>query len=104
MVLLWVMLGRKLPGWRLRSDGILTSTLKSGAAALAMGLALALLIPQLSNVLPASGKLEAIILSVVGVSLGAVVYLAAAKVLRSEELEQATGLLMRRFRRRGDGG
>jgi putative peptidoglycan lipid II flippase len=96
MVLLWVLLGRKLPGWGLSADGILSSIIKSGIASLAMGVVLALLLPPLRGLLPTSGKLEAIILSTAGVLMGAAVYLAVAKLLRSEELQQATGLLLRR--------
>jgi putative peptidoglycan lipid II flippase len=101
MVLLWTLLERKLPGWGLRSEGISVSLAKSGAAALVMGIILALLLPILGNILPASGKLEAAILTVVGVILGGAIYLAAARALRSQEVEQATGLVLRRFRKRG---
>jgi putative peptidoglycan lipid II flippase len=101
MLLLWTLLSRKLPGWGLRSEGLWLSILRSGAAALAMGFVLFLLLPFLRNVVPASGKIEAIILAIAGVTLGAAVYLGAAKVLRSEEVDQATGLLLRRIRKRG---
>jgi putative peptidoglycan lipid II flippase len=101
MLLLWALLGRKLPGWGLRSDGISGSLARSAAAALAMGIILYLLLPVVSSIIPASGKLEAAILTVVGVTLGAVIYVAVAWALRSEEVEQARGLLLRRFRKRG---
>jgi putative peptidoglycan lipid II flippase len=100
MILLWALLGRKLPSWGLRSDGMFLSVVRSGAAALAMGVVLWLAIPLLRQLLPASGKLEAAILATAGVALGAAVYLGVAKLLRSEELAQATGLLMGRLRRR----
>jgi putative peptidoglycan lipid II flippase len=100
MVLLWTLLGRKLPGWGLRSDGISVSLAKSAASALVMGIVLFLLLPLLSDLIPVSGKLEAAILTVAGVILGAAIYLAVARALRSEEVEQATGLLLRRFRKR----
>jgi putative peptidoglycan lipid II flippase len=100
MLLLWALLGRKLPGWSVRSDGLWLSIFRSGAAALAMGVILFLLLPLLRNAIPASGKLEAIILAIAGVALGTAVYLGAAKALHSEEVDQATGLLLRRFRKR----
>ena len=100
MVLLWVLLARRLPAWGLRSDGLFPSIVRSGAAALLMGVVLWLAIPTLRQLLPASGKLEAAILAIIGVALGATTYLGAAKLLRSEELDQATGLLMGRLRRR----
>jgi putative peptidoglycan lipid II flippase len=99
MVLLWTLLSRKLPGWGLRSDGISRSIARSVAAALVMGIVLFLLLPLLSSLIPASGKLEAIILTIAGVTLGTAIYLAAARALHSEEVEQATGLLLRRFRK-----
>ncbi len=101
MLLLWTLLSRKLPGWGLRSEGLWLSIIRSGAAALAMGVILFLLLPFLRNLIPASGKIEAIILATTGVVLGAAVYLGAAKALRSEEVDQATGLLLRRIRKRG---
>jgi putative peptidoglycan lipid II flippase len=100
MVLLWTLLGRKLPGWGLRSDGISVSIAKSGAAALAMGVVLFILLPFMRGVLPGSGKVEAAVLAVAGVALGAAIYLAVARALRSEEVAQATELLLRRFRKR----
>jgi putative peptidoglycan lipid II flippase len=101
LVLLWVFLGRKLPGWRLASDGLLSSFGKSGAAALAMGLVLLAVMPLLRGLLPASGtsKLEAVLLLAVGIAIGGLVYLAAARLLRSEEVSQAANILLRRFRR-----
>jgi putative peptidoglycan lipid II flippase len=103
MVLLWVLLGRKLPGWRLRSEGLLGSITRSGTAALAMGVVLWLLMPALRGMMPESGegKLEAILLTAVGIGVGALVYLVVAKLLRSEELDHAAGLFLRRLRRRG---
>ena len=102
LVLLWVFLGRKLPGWRLASDGLLVSFSKSGLSALAMGAVLLGVMPLLRGLLPSSGtsKLEAVLLLGVGVTLGGLVYLAAARLLRSEEVAQAANILLRRFRRR----
>jgi putative peptidoglycan lipid II flippase len=101
LVLLWVFLARKLPGWSLASDGLLSSFGKSGAAALAMGLVLLGVMPLLRGLLPDSGtsKLEAVLLLVVGIAVGGLVYLAAARLLRSDEVSQAANILMRRFRR-----
>ena len=101
LVLLWVFLGRKLPGWGLASDGLLASFGKSGAAALAMGAVLLGVMPILRGLLPASGtsKLEAVLLLAVGIAVGGLVYLAVARLLRSEEVSQASNILLRRFRR-----
>lgn len=101
MVLLWVWLGRKLPGWRLSSDDLLISIGKSAAAAILMGGVLQLLMPLLRGLLPSSGtsKLEAIVLLAAGVALGGVIYLGVAKLLRSQEVEQAVGLVRRRLGR-----
>ncbi|MEO8288941.1 MAG: murein biosynthesis integral membrane protein MurJ [Chloroflexota bacterium] len=99
LVLLWVLLGRKLPGWRLTSDNLLLSIGRSCAASLVMGLVLFFLLPALQLIFPSSGKLEAIVLLASGIVVGAGVYLIVARLLGSEEVEQATGLLLRRFRR-----
>lgn len=98
MLLMWLFLGRKLPGWGLGSDGMLASISKSALAALAMGAALWLLVPSLGSVLP-TGKLGAALLAALGIGAGAAVYLAAARLLRSEEVEDAVGLMMRRLKR-----
>jgi len=105
MVLLWVLLGRRLPGWGLASDGILSSIVRSGAAAAVMGAVLVLLVPWLHTLLPGAttSKVEAVLLTVVGVGVGGLVYIGAAKLLRSEELEGALGLVLRRLGR-GRGG
>jgi putative peptidoglycan lipid II flippase len=100
MLLLWLLLGRKLPGWGLRSDGMAVSIFKSLTASLAMGMMLALLLAPSRTLLPTSGKLEAVVLAVGGVLVGAAVYFAAARLLRSEELDQALSLALRRLRRR----
>jgi putative peptidoglycan lipid II flippase len=102
MVLMWVLLGRKLPGWRLSSDGMLPSLLKSSAAALAMGVALQLALPVLRAALPgaSSDKPAAIALTAAGIALGGLVYLGAARLLRSQELDDALGLLLSRLGRR----
>ena len=101
MVLLWVLLGRKLPGWRLSSEGMVRSISTSLLAAGAMGAVLWGLLAAFGVVVSGEGKLEAVAVTVVGVGVGVGVYLAAAKLLRSEELDQAVGLVTRRFRRRG---
>jgi putative peptidoglycan lipid II flippase len=99
MALMWTLLGRKLPGWGLRSAGMLPSIARSAAAALGMGAAIALL----HFVLPveSTSKVEATVVTALGIAIGAAVYLALAKALRSEELDEALGLVLRRFRRRG---
>ncbi len=101
MLLLWVLLGRKLPGWRLSSGGMVRSIATSLGAAAAMGVVLFGLLSAFGTVVRTEGKLGALIAALVGVAVGAAVYLAAAFWLRSEELDQAVGLVMRRFRRRG---
>jgi putative peptidoglycan lipid II flippase len=102
LILLWVFLGRKLPGWRLASDGMLGSFGKSGLSALAMGLVLLGVMPLLRGWLPSAGtsKLEAVLLLGVGVTQGGQAYLAIAMLLRSEEVDQAVAMLTRRFKRR----
>jgi putative peptidoglycan lipid II flippase len=99
MVLMWALLGRKLPGWGLSDRGMLASIGKSAAAALGMGVAVTLLLALLP--VEGSGKLEATVVAVLGIITGAAVYLALARVLRSEELDYAIGLLLRRVRRGG---
>ena len=101
LVLLWVFLAGKLPGWGLASDGLLSSFGKSGAAALAMGLLLLGVMPLLRGLLPASGtsKLEAVLILAVGITVGGLVFLAAARLLRSEEVSQVSNILLRRFKR-----
>jgi putative peptidoglycan lipid II flippase len=101
MVLLWVLLGRKLPGWRLSSEGMLRSISTSLLAAGAMGVVLWGLLAAFGVVVSGEGKLVAAGITAVGVVVGAGVYLAVAKLLRSEELDQAVGLATRRLRRRG---
>lgn len=98
MVLLWVFLGRKLPGWRLSNDGLLTSTAKSGLAALVMALALALLMPLLWQVLgsPTESKLSAIVLTTLGIGIGGAIYAGAALLLRSQEIGEAVRLVLKR--------
>jgi putative peptidoglycan lipid II flippase len=101
MVLLWFYLGRKLPGWRLSSDGLFISISKSALAALVMGGVLLLIMPVLHGLLPLAGtdKLEAALLLAAGIALGGLTYLGAAKLLRSQEVEQALGIVLRCFRR-----
>ncbi|MDQ3704987.1 MAG: murein biosynthesis integral membrane protein MurJ [Chloroflexota bacterium] len=98
MVLLWVFLSRKLPGWRLSNDGLLASTARSGLAALVMALALTLLMPLLWQVLgsPTESKLSAIILTIAGISIGAAIYTGTALLLRSQELGEAVRLVLKR--------
>ena len=99
MILLWVMLSRKLPGWRLSAEGMLSSIARSCGAAIAMGLVLALVMPLLEQVIPLSSasKLQIAALAAAGVAVGAVVYLLGARLLRSAELDEALGLLARRL-------
>lgn len=101
MVLMWVLLGRRLPGWGLRSEGLLSSIAKSASAAIAMGVVIALMLWGLYTVLPniAGEKLGAALLLVVGVAVGAAVYLGVAMLLRSEETSEAVGLVRRRIGR-----
>jgi putative peptidoglycan lipid II flippase len=101
MELMWVLLGRKLPGWALRREGLLASISKSALAAAAMGIVLFGLLYLLHALLPGSStdKMEAIALVVVGIGVGGLVYLLVAKAVRSEEVEEATDLLLRRIRR-----
>lgn len=101
MVLLWALLGRKLPGWGRASGGMARSVATSLLAAAAMGVVLWGLLALLGALLPGEGKLQAAAVTVAGVAVGAGVYLAAAKLLRSEELDQALGPVTRRLRRRG---
>ncbi|MDQ5824310.1 MAG: murein biosynthesis integral membrane protein MurJ [Chloroflexota bacterium] len=98
MVLLWVFLGRKLPGWRLSNDGLLASTAKSGLASLVMALALTLLMPLLWQVLdsPTESKLSAIILTILGISIGGAIYAGTALLLRSQEIGEAVRLVLKR--------
>ena len=66
-----------------------------------MGLVLLGIMPLLRRLLPASGtsKLEAVLLLAIGIAVGGVVYLAVARLVRSEEVSQAANILLRRFRR-----
>jgi putative peptidoglycan lipid II flippase len=106
MVLMWVLLGRKLPGWGLGGEGLLLSLAKSGAAAAGMGLILAIALPALRSLISAGdgNKLAAIVLTLVGIGLGALIYLGIARLLRSEEVQSASSMLLRRFRRRKSAG
>ncbi len=101
MVLLWVFLGRKLPGWQLSLDGMFFSIGKSTLSALLMGAVLLLAMPLLRDLLPlaSTSKLEAIVLLAVGVGLGGIVYLGLAKALRSQEVDRSTSLILRRLGR-----
>jgi putative peptidoglycan lipid II flippase len=101
MVLMWVLLGRKLPGWSLQSEGMLSSLVKSAVSALGMGVVMWLALWGLHALLPAANrdKLEALLVVVLGAAVGLAVYLGLARALRSEELEEALGLVLRRFRR-----
>lgn len=100
MALLWVLLKRRLPGWSLNAGGMLPAFLKSLVAALAMGAVLLLVVPVVENAVgnPTSGKLAAIVDTGVGVLVGAVVYVGASVLLRSEELGEALRLVLRRGR------
>jgi putative peptidoglycan lipid II flippase len=101
MVLLWLFLGRNLPGWRLSSDGLAASLARSLLAALVMGTLLLLLMPSLRDLLPleGTGKLEAALLLAAGIVAGGLAFLGAARLLRSQEVAQVTDLVRRRLRR-----
>ncbi len=103
MVLMWVLLGRRLPGWGLRTDGILPSFIKSAAAAAIMGIVLALALTLSQSLLPpatgAASKIETAGLTVFGVLIGALVYIGAALALHSDEVATARALLLRRRNR-----
>jgi putative peptidoglycan lipid II flippase len=103
MILLWVLLGRKLPGWGLSNEGMLTSLGRSALAAVTMGILLGLLLPSLHAVIPPGlgTKVQVAALAVAGIAIGALAYLGMAVLLRSEELRDAAGLLFRRIGRRG---
>jgi putative peptidoglycan lipid II flippase len=98
MVLLWVFLGRKLPGWRLSNDGLLVSITKSGLASLVMGLVLAILMPMLWQVLgsPTESKLSAVALTILGIGVGGAIYAGTALLLRSQEIGEAVRLVLKR--------
>ncbi len=102
MVLLWFLLGRKLPGWRLSSDGLLVSVAKSATAAGVMSIALFLILPIFHTVLPMADKdkFQAALLALGGIVAGGAVYLAVALTLRSGELSDASNLFLRRFKRK----
>lgn len=101
MLLLWFYLGRKLPGWGLRSDGMFASISKSVISAFVMGAVLLLVMPVLGNLLPLSSgdKLEAIVLLGAGIAIGTVTYFVTATLLRSEEVSQAISMIRRRIGR-----
>jgi putative peptidoglycan lipid II flippase len=100
MVLLWVLLGRKLPGWWMSTQGMMRSAGTSLLSAGAMGVVLWAMLTGIEAWLPGEGKLQSAVVTVVGVAAGAAVYLLAAKLLRSEEMDQAIGMVARRLRRR----
>lgn len=101
MVLLWTLLGRKLPGWGLRSDSMPASTSKSLLSAAAMGVVLWLVMPLLHTFLGGDSptKLQSIVLAAAGIAVGGLTYLAAAMALRSEEVNMALSLVLRRLGR-----
>ncbi|MDQ3930682.1 MAG: murein biosynthesis integral membrane protein MurJ [Chloroflexota bacterium] len=100
MVLLWVFLGRKLPGWRLTNDGLLASTGKSGLASVVMGLVLTVVMPLLWQVVgsPTESKVSAVILTVIGIGIGGATYAGTALLLRSQEIGEAVRLVLKRKR------
>ena len=101
MLLMWTLLGRKLPGWGLNANGMFPSIAKSALAAATMGLALALIMPALQSLLPnwQTNKLSAATLALAGIITGSLIYLATARALRSAEVTEALGLLARRLRK-----
>jgi putative peptidoglycan lipid II flippase len=98
MALLWVFLGRKLPGWRLSNDDLLSSIAKSALASLVMGVALAILMPLMWQVLgsPIESKLSAILLTILGIGVGSPIYVGTALLLRSQEIGEAVRLVLKR--------
>ncbi len=100
MVLMWILLGKKLPGWKLRGEGLLASIARSALSAAGMSVALALVLPLLRSVLIVGDgdKLAALILTVLGILIGSSVYLVLARLVGSEEVDAAASLLLRRFR------
>ena len=100
MVLMWVLLGRKMPGWQLSNSSLAASIAKSALAALVMGLFLSFFLPALYGLIPdPGGKLESILILLVGIGAGTGIFILAARLLRSSELNEALSLLMRRLRK-----
>jgi putative peptidoglycan lipid II flippase len=100
MVLMWVLLGRKMPGWQLSNSSLAASIAKSALAALVMGLFLFFFLPALYGLIPdPGGKLESILILLVGIGAGTGIFILAARLLRSSELNEALSLLMRRLRK-----
>src|SRR5262249_26139712 len=87
----YVLLHRRVGGLPGRVIG--TSLLRIGAAAAVMGIVVWLVAGQVGNTTTARG---ALLRSVVGVVVGAVVYLGALLALRAPELGSLAGLLRRR--------
>ncbi|MDQ6695559.1 MAG: murein biosynthesis integral membrane protein MurJ [Chloroflexota bacterium] len=99
MITLWLLLSRKLPGWSLFSDGLITSAVKSSASALLMAGLLLVLLPQLHAMMPDSNsKVVAIVIVAISIAAGGAVYLGTALLLRSEELGDAMRMVLRRRR------
>jgi putative peptidoglycan lipid II flippase len=99
MVLMWVWLARRLPGWRLGMHGFLPSVLRSGAASALMGVALFFILPMLHALLPrAEGdKIGSALIAMGGIGVGGALYLFFARMLGSEEVQAATSIFLRRL-------
>jgi putative peptidoglycan lipid II flippase len=102
MVLMWMWLGRKLPGWSIGMGGFPQSILKCIAAAVLMGTALFFRLPMFQALLPhwRDEKVQSALVALLGIGSGGVLYLFFARVLGIEELRAATSLFARRFLRR----
>ncbi len=99
MVLMWVLLGRKLPGWRLTAEGMARSLVKSALASLAMAAGLTLLLFVWRTVSPdyQAHRLELAGATLTATACGVGIYLAVARALRSDELSAAMALVGKRL-------
>ncbi|MBX3182003.1 MAG: murein biosynthesis integral membrane protein MurJ [Polyangiaceae bacterium] len=98
MLLLWAWLGRRLPG--IDHLGVMRSGARSLLASLLAGLGAWLLVAQLAG-LTSQGALARLVPGLVGCVSFVVLFLVAARLLKSEELSAIGGPLIRRLRRRG---
>jgi putative peptidoglycan lipid II flippase len=98
MVLMWALLGRRLPGWGLGMSGFVPAVLKSGAAAALMGVSLYFVREMLHYLFPsaAGDKLESALIALGAIGAGGLLYLFMARMLGAEEVRTAMALLRRR--------